>query len=88
MAAAFLAGAFLAGASSAGGLTLGYNSRILRTTGGSNVEEADLTNSPRSWILVSSTLLSRPSSFASSYTRTLATSLLRGCAYVAKPVKS
>src|SRR4051812_5911353 len=48
----------------------------LRTTGGSTVDDADRTNSPISWSLVMTTLLSTPSSLASSYTRTFATSLL------------
>ena len=51
-------------------------SRSLRTTGGSTVDDADRTNSPSSWSLVMTTLLSTPSSLASSYTRTFATSLL------------
>ncbi len=48
----------------------------LRTTGASMVEDAERTNSPSSWSLAITTLLSTPSSLASSYTRTLATSLL------------
>lgn len=48
----------------------------LRTTGASIVEDADRTNSPSSWSLAMTTLLSTPNSLASSYTRTLATSLL------------
>ncbi len=48
----------------------------LRTTGASIVEDAERTNSPSSLSLAMTTLLSTPSSFASSYTRTLATSLL------------
>jgi hypothetical protein len=48
----------------------------LRTTGASIVEDAERTNSPSSWSLAMTTLLSTPSSLASSYTRTLATSLL------------
>ncbi|CAM5604087.1 hypothetical protein SNARM312S_06461 [Streptomyces narbonensis] len=50
----------------------------LRTTGASIVEDADRTNSPSSWSLAMTTLLSTPNSLASSYTRTLATSLLLG----------
>jgi len=46
------------------------------TTGGSTVEDADLTNSPISLSLARTTLLSTPSSLASSWTRTLATLLL------------
>jgi hypothetical protein len=48
----------------------------LRTTGASIVEDADRTNSPMSWSLTMTALLSTPSSFASSYTRTFATTLL------------
>ena len=44
----------------------GNVSRILRTTGGSMVEEADRTNSPCSFRWLSNILLSTPSSFASS----------------------
>jgi hypothetical protein len=44
----------------------GNVSRILRTTGGSMVEEADRTNSPCSFKWLSNILLSTPSSFASS----------------------
>lgn len=51
-------------------------SLILRTTGGSMVEDADRTNSPCSFRWASNALLSTPSSLASSYTRTLATLLL------------
>ena len=47
----------------------------LRTTGASTVEDADRTNSPISWSLAMTTLLSTPNSLASSYTRTFATSL-------------
>lgn len=50
----------------------------LRTTGASMVEDAERTNSPSSWSLAMTTLLSTPISLASSYTRTLATSLLLG----------
>jgi hypothetical protein len=77
-AAVFLAAAFLvvffAGAASVG--CAGKTSFSLRTTGGSTVDDADLTNSPMSWSLARTTLLSTPSSLASSYTRTLATALL------------
>ncbi len=48
----------------------------LRTTGASIVEDAERTNSPSSVSLAMTALLSKPSSLASSYTRTLATSLL------------
>jgi len=46
------------------------------TTGGSTVDDADLTNSPISPSLARTTLLSTPSSLASSWTRTFATLLL------------
>jgi hypothetical protein len=49
-----------------------------RTTGGSTVEEADLTNSPMSLSAVSTSLLGTPNSLASSWTRTFATVLLLG----------
>ncbi|APU13912.1 hypothetical protein UA75_09210 [Actinoalloteichus sp. GBA129-24] len=55
----------------------GNASRNLRATGASTVEDADFTYSPRSWSLVSTSLLVTPSSFASSCTRALpATALL------------
>jgi len=38
----------------------------LRTTGASIVEDAERTNSPSSWSLAMTTLLSTPNSFASS----------------------
>src|SRR4051794_39268453 len=47
----------------------------LRTTGASIVEDAERTNSPISWSLAITTLLSTPNSLASSYTRTFATTL-------------
>ncbi|MCW2918124.1 MAG: hypothetical protein JWN52_6192, partial [Actinomycetia bacterium] len=47
----------------------------LRTTGASIVEDAERTNSPISWSLAMTTLLSTPNSWASSYTRTFATTL-------------
>src|SRR5262249_40111494 len=50
-------------------------SSSLRTTGASIVEHADRTNSPISWSLAITALLSTPNSFASSYTRTFATAL-------------
>lgn len=53
----------------------------LRTTGASIVEDAERTNSPSSVSLAMTTLLSTPNSLASSYTRTLATSLLLGPGY-------
>jgi hypothetical protein len=64
--AALLRGAaFLAGAASAGAAA-GISVRNRRTTGGSTVEDALRTNSPISWSLVMTTLLSTPSSLASS----------------------
>ena len=62
--AAFLAGA--AAASAAAGCAAGNAARSLRTTGASTVEDADRTNSPISWSLATRTLLSTPSSLASS----------------------
>jgi hypothetical protein len=47
----------------------------LRTTGASIVDDADRTNSPISWSLAITALLSTPNSLASSYTRTFATAL-------------
>ena len=70
----FLAVAFLTGASPGAGA--GIASFSLRTTGASTVDEADFTNSPSSWSLARTTLLSTPSSFASSCTRTFDTILL------------
>lgn len=61
--AAVLGAGFLAAAF---GAAAGICSRRRRTTGGSTVEDADRTNSPISWSLVITTLLSTPSSFASS----------------------
>jgi hypothetical protein len=56
---------------------LGNESRNLRATGASTVEDADFTNSPRSFSLARTSLLVTPSSFASSCTRALpATALL------------
>jgi hypothetical protein len=56
---------------------LGNESRNLRATGASTVEDADFTNSPKSLSLASTSLLVTPSSLASSCTRALpATGLL------------
>ena len=75
-----LAGAFLAvlaAALAGGALSSSPKVSVNRfTTGGSTVDDADLTNSPISLSLVRTTLLSTPSSLASSWTRTLATLLL------------
>jgi hypothetical protein len=77
--AAGLAGAALrAGAALPPPLPCWRASVNLRTTGASMVEDAERTNSPSSWSLAMTTLLSTPNSLASSYTRTLATSLLLG----------
>ncbi len=86
-AAAFLAGAFFAGAlaASAGAAAAeppaafscspySFLKRI--ATGGSTVEDADLTNSPISFSFSRTNLLSTPNSLASSWTRGLATLLL------------
>ena len=51
------------------------SSLSLRTTGASMVDDAERTNSPISWSLAITALLSTPNSFASSYTRTFATAL-------------
>ena len=72
-AAAFLV-ARLGLASAAG--AAGMASFSLRTTGASTVDDAERTNSPSSASLASTTLLSTPSSLASSYTRTFDTTLL------------
>ena len=48
------------------------------TTGGSTVEDADLTNSPMSFSAARTSLLGTPNSFASSWTLALATILLLG----------
>jgi len=76
--AAFLEGAFLAAAFfSPAAFISSPNLSVNRfTTGGSTVDDADLTNSPISPSLARTTLLSIPNSFASSWTRTLATLLL------------
>jgi hypothetical protein len=69
--------AFLAAPLSADAFSSSPNWSVnLFTTGGSTVDDADLTNSPISLSLVRTTLLSTPSSLASSWTRTLATLLL------------
>jgi hypothetical protein len=65
-ATAFFAVFFAAGLASAFGAAAGIASRSRRTTGGSTVDDADRTNSPISWSLVMTTLLSTPSSLASS----------------------
>ena len=57
------------------GCSVANASLSLRTTGASIVEDADRTNSPISWSLAITALLSTPNSFASSYTRTFATAL-------------
>ena len=56
---------FLAGAGAAESVS-GNASRRRRWTGGSIVDEADLTNSPSSFSFARTVLLSTPSSFASS----------------------
>jgi hypothetical protein len=62
----FFGAAFLAGFSTVGLLTGGYLSKNFLTTGGSTVEEAERTNSPISWSLARTSLLSMPTSFANS----------------------
>ncbi len=54
----------------------GNASRSFFTTGASMVEEAERTNSPSSWSLLTASFEVIPSSFASSWTRALATFLL------------
>src|SRR5690625_1904091 len=66
---------FFAGAFSGSGFA-GIASRSRRCTGGSIVDDADFTNSPSSFSFAITVLLSTPSSFASSWTRTFATTLL------------
>ena len=63
---AFAADAFLAGAFLAGGGSLASFSLSRLSTGASTVEEADRTNSPMSFSMLRTVLLSTPSSFASS----------------------
>jgi hypothetical protein len=75
-AAAFFAAAFLTGFFSSTGFASGYISINLRTTGASTVDDAERTNSPISWSFASTTLLSIPSCFANSCTRTFDTFLL------------
>jgi hypothetical protein len=75
-AAAFFAAAFLTGFFSSTGFASGYISIILRTTGASTVDDAERTNSPISWSFARTTLLSMPSCFANSCTRTFDTFLL------------
>ena len=58
--------AFFAAGLGAAGAAAGKASRSLRTTGASMVDEAERTNSPISWSLATTTLLSTPSSLASS----------------------
>ena len=73
-AAGFFFAAGSAGASCSG--FAGNASRRRRCTGGSMVDDADFTNSPSSFSFAITVLLSSPSSFASSWTRTFATTLL------------
>ena len=82
-AAAFLAAAFFTGAGAAAALSAAsFNSGNfacnLRTAGGNTVADADLTYSPISSNLAIISLLSKPHSLASSYTRTLDTFLQSG----------
>jgi hypothetical protein len=75
-AAAFFATAFFAGFFSSTGFASGYISMRRRTTGASTVDDAERTNSPISWSFARTTLLSIPSCFANSCTRTFDTVLL------------
>jgi hypothetical protein len=81
-AAAFLAAAFLTGFFSSTGFASGYISISLRTTGASTVDDAERTNSPISWSFARTTLLSIPSCFANSCTRTFDTFLLSWPAFL------
>jgi hypothetical protein len=74
--AAFLAAAFFTGFFSSAGFASGYISMRRRTTGASTVDDAERTNSPISWSFARTTLLSIPSCFANSCTRTFDTVLL------------
>jgi hypothetical protein len=78
--AAFAGAAFLAGAAVpvdwAAVLTSPSASFNLRTTGGSTVDDADFTNSPRSFSFARTVLLSTPSSLASSCTRAFPATVL------------
>ena len=76
LAALFLAAAFLTGFFSSTGFASGYNAINLRTTGASTVDDAERTNSPISWSFARTSLLSMPSCFANSCTRTFDTFLL------------
>ena len=74
-AAAFGAGPGLA-AAGAGAPDSPNDSLNLRTTGGSTVDDADFTNSPRSLSFARTVLLSTPSSLASSWTRAFPATVL------------
>ena len=63
-------------------------SRSFRATGASIVEEADFTNSPSSCSFATAVLLSIPSSFATSYTRALATVLRPGPGACSDPIRA
>jgi hypothetical protein len=76
-AATFAGAAFLAGAAgAAAGAASPSASLSLRTTGGSTVDDADFTNSPRSLSFARTVLLSTPSSLASSWTRAFPATVL------------
>jgi hypothetical protein len=64
--AVFAAGAFFAVFLGGGGGSLASFSLSRLSTGASTVEEADRTNSPMSFSMLRTVLLSTPSSFASS----------------------
>ena len=71
--------AFAAGAGpgfAAAGVGSPNASLSLRTTGGSTVDDADFTNSPRSLSFARTVLLSTPSSLASSWTRAFPATVL------------
>ena len=67
-----------AGVGAGAGAAEAYFSFTLRATGGSMVDDAERTYSPISFSASKSALESTPSSFASSWTRCLATNLLLG----------
>src|SRR5699024_8879579 len=85
-AAAFLGAGAAGDFSPAGASAPSKDSLSRRATGGSTVDDADLTNSPCSFSRARTSLLVTPSSFANSWTRALpATALLTGEVERARP---
>src|SRR5699024_10617808 len=85
-AADFLAAGAAGDFSPAGASAPSKDSLSRRATGGSTVDDADLTNSPCSFSRARTSLLVTPSSFANSWTRALpATALLTGEVERARP---